>query len=1212
MAISAANKLTLLPFPQQWDFGAGTISLRVIVLPRGNPLAPLTAGIPAIPDGPAFADSNVHIKALLIPGLGTLPSPAAVAAEVSLGTVAPPGMRALYEELAAQFVIDPSLETGFREPRRVGRQILKFLPGSYRTAFPFSGPRTLFAVTDDRYHCALRDDCRLKKGPGPAPDNRTVWGRIIALALRQPLLAERLGLLYRPTLTLPAPGDLYQDGGWLYLGLEAGSDYADPVAAQPSLLSFFAARIPPLASDAGRGLFAPVLFPVASVVPPGNYDEIQAEAAAYDDGFARIVHSMQKVTSDPTGLDTATTPPIIDTGVQLGWDDEQLLIWQNRQISDPVADPRTAPLGVRGYRVDVREHGAAGPWRSLTRVKAELAVGKIGIGHFDGELAVEVAPVQLDNEEDGDYWMPVFFTQWRGKSLVTADSVASRLSGVSEADLADETYTPVGGNAVKLRYGHTYDFRVRLSDLSCGGPEAGADPANPSPAPVSTTKFLRHVPPLPVLVDGVPEVLDPDDPPTELRVSRPRLSYPAAVFAGIPNAEKLLLEDTAAIIADTAAGTIKGGEPSLPDPDVTTLRITVTAAGLTFDAGNSTDTPPLRTLYTTELPFPADSSAPIVLTLDYVDVADANTLAAPADGDPLPIPTARDVVLTFTPIGKEDVDLEYFGSQAVRIGRTFDVSLRATPSSEEGILAPDTEAGQLRAILLQPDEAPTASLLVKLIAEGKAVEAENDPVFRLAAELGLHADGASLAGRTERRVVFGCSAAMAHILAPDCSIIMFSSKADLVRRWITVLTVVLDRDWTWHNSPRPAFDIARDGNAVGSITLPDAVNPRVCEIAQAAGQEPDRATTMLVFFDAIDPKPVPPAFPHEISHTYTITPRFKDAPAAEDAPLVASINLPMATPPTQTPKVVGAGIALSEYVRAGDYSSTEARERMLWIEFEAAVENDRDGLFGRILAYSPDPMLARPGQITVPPEPPLPIDPELVRVIRPGQSDDRAGLDAMQMLIPTTSKRHFLLPLPPGLTSDSRDLFGFFVYELRVGHLIGWSTAQGRYGSALRVAGVQHPAPQLFCNALRTPESILASAPYAVPVFAGRSMLPPVPATQIWFLLYAQVIQADGKDHRNILLGRRRGTFREQKIVTRVETDLSASGQWLQAEIVAALDVYGLPRDSSLSVLAVELLPEAQPPADPLGASLGKVRILRTSPLVKLSDVCIQPPCAVV
>jgi hypothetical protein len=1216
MAISAPNKLALLPFPQRWNPATGQLDLRILVLPRGNPLDPLTTAVPGVPDGPAFADADPRITALLIPGLAGLPTAAAVTAEVSLGTAAPAGLRALYEEVAGQFDIDPTLEAGFAEPRRAGRQILKFLPTSYRTAIPFSGPRTPFAVTDDRYHCALRDGCRLQHDPEPPPSTKTVWGRIIAQALRQPILAEKLGLLYRLVLRLPAPGDLYQDGGWLYLGLEAGTPYADAVATRPELLSAYAARIPPLAAAAERVLFTPVLFPVSSAPLPGDYDEIQAEAAEYEDGFARVVHSAQKVTSDPTGLDPAgATPPITDTGIQIGWDDEQVLIWQNRQIADPAADPRSAPMGVRGYRVDVREHQAVGPaaaWTSLMHAEAELAVGATSIGHFDGELDVEVAPVQLDNSEDGDYWMPVFFTQWRGKSLVTADTVALRLSGTSAADAAD-TYTPVGADAVPLRYGHSYDVRVRLADLSGGGPGPGAEPIDPAPAPVSTVKFLRHVPPRSVLVEGMPEVLDPTDPPVSLRVARPRLAYPAAVFADVPNAETLLLNDAASIVAAAGAGTIRGGEPSVPDPDVTILQITVSAVGLTFDSGNDPQDPPLRVLYTTQRAFPADPSVQLTLPLDYLDVADAGTLTAPAGEDSaLPVPTGRDVVLTLTSYGKEDPGLAYFGSQSARVGRATDFHLRRAPFAEAGLFAPDTDAGRLLAVLLRPDEAPTASLLAKLTATGHGPEAENDPVSRLASQLGVHADGAALAGRTAQRVVFGCSAAVAHLLAPDCSIIAFTSKADLVKRWITVLTVLLDRDWTWRNGGRPAFSVARDGAVVGTITLPTAINPRVNQIADAAGQEPDRATTRLVFFDAIDPKPVPPAFPQETSHTYTITPSFVDVPDAVSAPLTVGIDLPMAAPPTQTPKVTAAGIALSEYHRAEDYSSTEPRDRMLWIEFDAAPENPRDGLFGRVLSYAPDPMLTRSQDVVLPPEPPLPIDPEWLRAIRPGQSDDRAGLDAMQALIPTASPTHFLLPLPSQLTRESRELFGFFVYELRIGHVIGWTTAQARYGPALRVAGVQHPAPPLTCTAMRTADGVLAGSAYANPVFAGRSMLPPTPATQIWFLLYTQVVQADGKDHRNILLGRRRGYFRDYKRGTRSETDLSASGQWAEPEIAEALAAYGLPRDNPLSVLAVEVLPELVAPQDPLGASLGEVRILRTSPLVKLSDVCIQPPCVVV
>jgi hypothetical protein len=256
-------------------------------------------------------------------------------------------------------------------------------------------------------------------------------------------------------------------------------------------------------------------------------------------------------------------------------------------------------------------------------------------------------------------------------------------------------------------------------------------------------------------------------------------------------------------------------------------------------------------------------------------------------------------------------------------------------------------------------------------------------------------------------------------------------------------------------------------------------------------------------------------------------------------------------------------------------------------------------------------MLTRDAPVDVPPEPPLPIDPEWIRVIRPGQSDDRAGLDAMQPLIPTASPRHFLVPLPPGLTMRSHELFGFFTYELRVGHSEGWSTAQARFGPALHANGVQHPAPPLSCMAIRTQDGIRVASSFATPVFAGRNLLPPFPASQLWFLLYAQVLQADAADWRNVLLARRRGVPEERKLRHRVEVELSASTGWTQAEVRSLLEAYGLPLDDPLSVLAVELLPEAEPPPDPLGADLGRVRIQRTSPLVKLSDVCIQPPCPV-
>jgi len=49
----------------------------------------------------------------------------------------------------------------------------------------------------------------------------------------------------------------------------------------------------------------------------------------------------------------------------------------------------------------------------------------------------------------------------------------------------------------------------------------------------------------------------------------------------------------------------------------------------------------------------------------------------------------------------------------------------------------------------------------------------------------------------------------------------------------------------------------------------------------------------------------------------------------------------------------------------------------------------------------------------------------------------------------------------------------------------------------------------------------------------------------------------------------------------------------------------GLPEDTPLSILGLELLPEPNGSFDdPLGANLGQVRVLRTSPLYPVSDLC--------
>jgi hypothetical protein len=256
------------------------------------------------------------------------------------------------------------------------------------------------------------------------------------------------------------------------------------------------------------------------------------------------------------------------------------------------------------------------------------------------------------------------------------------------------------------------------------------------------------------------------------------------------------------------------------------------------------------------------------------------------------------------------------------------------------------------------------------------------------------------------------------------------------------------------------------------------------------------------------------------------------------------LQLPTVLSPAQVPKIKSVGIAFSPYERAKDYSSTEARKRHLWVEFEHPIENSDDTYFCRMLANAPDQLIASNDgdQFLAPEESGLSIDPEVMRQIIPGQSDDKAGIGAMQQMEKATdSDTHYLLPIPPGLHPESAEMFGFFTYEFRVGHGHWsdrtdrtdnlWSTAQGRFGRSLRVTGIQHPAPTLLCSLNRNENHLYVSAPFAKAVFNGKNVTSKPPRTSLWALIYAQVFQADGLDHRNILLGEM-----EMKIGVRINT----------------------------------------------------------------------------
>ena len=1221
-------RLSILAFPQRWS---GTeIRARVLLLPAGDPTQ-----APAGTNLPPFAGTPWTLRAVVLPGLDSLLGPTPVmAGAIPLQFVAdpPPGAFALFQALQDELhPVPPMKSPPQRAAELAGVNIRKELPESYTKAFAFERPGPGTTIGDE-FGCALRDTTPAKNGD-PKPPVSITWGEVLSFALRQPLVARELGLIHDvPPIAVP-PGTL-DAGGWLYVELAVLAP--TPLAA----VRRYAARLPALAASAAgveRPLFGAVLFPVGLTVA-SEYDTPLAEAAVYDDGFAKIVHSAQALTADAASSGHNQLRPATDAGIDIGWDDEQVTAWLNRQLDalrvrlgSNVKVPE-APLGVSGYRIDVRlpDDPALNSWQSLCRARSvdgngnaaplrfpPSAVPPAFSAVFNDELTVEPAPVRSKHATDGRAWLPRHFTRWQGGSLVANDPTLFKLAGTSPRDANDhpiQVPPPLyagAGASIPLRYGTRYEFRCRFADLTGGGPEAGSAAINPAPAPHTSTRFLRHVPPksvrvktdIPLPADGHANVAVPTV--TSIDVWRPLIGYPELVFAGIDDPAVVT-----ALLAAAPAARAAGEGVGANDPDVSHVRVAVQVRAPAHDPG-----PPglrdgdYRELYTAEIAFPAfdedDAMNPgpaRTLALSYVDIPDVATMAPPPAGaTTLPLPRARDVRLRLTSFCADKPD--YFGSDAVREGLTIDVATRADATAEAGLFALQPPEKELNCILLQPGD---------------------DIMLRLADQLDVAATGLTLTGRTGERVVFGASGALRHTLSADGGAVTLASSNELAGHWIAAVQLIVDRDWTWNGLDDEGFIVRRHDQAVdplqvvGQVRMPFAIPALATAGAGVPGVD-RRATTQIVFLDAVDPNPPAGEFPVEPTPEWTVEPALRGLPGA-GAALTKKypIELPVAVRPRQTPTLVAAGLALSPYERDADYSTTSPRRRVLWFEFAEPIEDPNDALYARVLAYGPDPLLS--GLIThlllpvpelpigpttlykivekllpePPPPPPLAIDPEPMRVIVPGQPEDSCGLDAMTEMtegIPApgdASSRYFILPLPPGIDPDAPEVFGFWTYELRVGHKLIWSTCQARFGRPLVVNGVQQPAPTLLCSAFRVkptvktpePERIVVTAPFATAVFDDKRLtLPPLdPRTRIWALLYAQVTQADGGARRNVLLGRapafpRFETDGRGKPIPPRSRDVVGVAEFPVAAVEQALEERALPVDAPLSVIAVELLP---------------------------------------
>ena len=149
-----------------------------------------------------------------------------------------------------------------------------------------------------------------------------------------------MGILYTDIEIPLDNADFFKDGGWVYFDF----DETDRLQIQrfiynsDAIVQYYAARIP--ATVKSRQVFAPVLFPVLHVDDFGNeeatvpFDDVFKDVVLYDDGFAKIVHCSQAVNTNPILETKEGAITLMDTGIRLGWDDEQILAWMSRSFTE--------------------------------------------------------------------------------------------------------------------------------------------------------------------------------------------------------------------------------------------------------------------------------------------------------------------------------------------------------------------------------------------------------------------------------------------------------------------------------------------------------------------------------------------------------------------------------------------------------------------------------------------------------------------------------------------------------------------------------------------------------------------------------------------------------------------------------------------------------------------------------------------------------------
>ena len=254
----------------------------------------------------------------------------------------------------------------------------KYLPRSYRRVVPLHRAARRGRRTDDRL--PLRDQVAQEGEPRFRADRRTTvsWGQIYAYCLRHPELARRVGLVREASFGLQLHD--FEHGGFSTSASAAAATTMPRSKTDATFLKRYAARIPAL-NPARRGSSSPPCsFPCFSASrarrrPPGISTRCSSRPPTTTTASPRSCTAMQPVSQNLLAEDPDGVAPVTDIGIRLGWDDEQLLIWQNRQLMPDKTVPEVAasqrldaPMGVFGYRIDARLHPEL-IWHSLVEVR---------------------------------------------------------------------------------------------------------------------------------------------------------------------------------------------------------------------------------------------------------------------------------------------------------------------------------------------------------------------------------------------------------------------------------------------------------------------------------------------------------------------------------------------------------------------------------------------------------------------------------------------------------------------------------------------------------------------------------------------------------------------------------------------------------------------------------------------------------------------------